>query len=102
MLRINGTLTSNGSTRNIKFFDSKKLRPLKVNENPAEDRQCGNDDKVLRQEKIEASVPQKPSGDYYDNFRRVLRYGAEGEVKPEEVYKVMRVIDKAHKDNPEL
>jgi len=102
LLGTNGTLKSDGSTSTIKYFDPKKLKPLKVNENPAEGRKYGNDDKIPWQEKVEASVPKKPSGDYYDNVWRVLRYGAEQEVKPEEVYNVMRVIEKAHKDSDGL
>ncbi|MEO6909058.1 MAG: Gfo/Idh/MocA family oxidoreductase [Abditibacteriaceae bacterium] len=102
LLGTNGPLISNGSTSTIKYFDPKKLKPLKVSESPAEGRKYGNDDKIPWQEKVEASVPKKESGDYYDNVWRVLRYGAEQEVKPEEVYNVMRVIEKAHKDNPGL
>jgi len=97
-----GTLKSDGSTSTIKYFDPKKLKPLKVSEDPAEGRKYGNSDKIPWKEAIEPSVPKKPSGDYYDNVWRVLRYGADQDVKPEEVYDVMRVIEKAHKDNPGL
>jgi predicted dehydrogenase len=97
-----GTLKSDGSTSTIKYFDPRKLRPLVVTETPAEGRKYGNDDKIPWQEAIEPSIPKNPSGDYYDNVWRVLRYGAEQDVKPEEVYEVMRVIEKAHKDNPGL
>jgi predicted dehydrogenase len=97
-----GTLRSDGKTSTIKYFDPKKLKALKVTETPAEGRKYGNGDKIPWKEKIEPSVPKNPSGDYYDNVWRVLRYGAEQDVKPEEVYEVMRVIEKAHKDNPGL
>ena len=97
-----GTLRSDGKTSTIKYFDPKKLKPLQVTKTPAEGRKYGNDDKIPWKEEIEPSVPKKPSGDYYDNVWRVLRYGAEQDVKPEEVYEVMRVIEKAHKDNPGL
>lgn len=97
-----GTLRSDGKTSTIKYFDPKKLKQLKVTETPAEGRKYGNDDKIPWKEKIEPSVPKKLSGDYYDNVWRVLRYGAEQEVKPEEVYNVMRVIEKAHKDSDGL
>ena len=102
LLGTAGTLKSDGKTSTIKFFDPKKLKPLKATETPAAGRKYGNDDEIPWQEKIEPSVPKNPTGDYYDNVWRVVRYGAEQEVKPEEVLEVMRVIEKAHKDNPGL
>lgn len=102
VLGTNGTLKSDGSTSNIKFFDPKKLKPLQATETPAAGRKYGNEDVIPWQEKVEASVPSNPSGDYYDNIWKVIRYGSAQDVKPEEVYQVMRVIEKAHKDNPGL
>jgi predicted dehydrogenase len=94
-----GTIVCDGSKAQIKRFDPKKVKKLKVDERPPAARNYGNDD-VLPWEEFEVDAVGKDIGDYYDNVVGVLRKRKKQYVTPEQVVEVMRVIDKAHKTNP--
>jgi len=86
-----GTLTSDGKTSTIHWFDPKQAAKLEVIEGAATDRKYGNSDQLPWQtETVDAKGPD--IGNYYDNIKAVLRDGADMVVKPEQVREVMRVI----------
>lgn len=96
-----GTLRSDGKTSELRYFDPKKLKPLKVYETPPVGRRYGNDDVLPWIEEERPSTTDVPS-DFYDNVFAVLRERKKMEITPESVREVMRVIEKAHRDNPPL
>jgi len=94
-----GTLVSDGATSQIKCFDPKKLKKLKVDEAPPSERQYGSGD-VLPWKEYETPSVAKKKGDFYDNVVDVLRRRRKQEITPESVVEVIRVIENAHKANP--
>lgn len=101
VLGTTGTLVSDGQTSQIKYFDPKKAKPLKVNEAPPEGRKYGSGDVLPWEEKTVPSVTEVPT-DFYDNVHAVLRNRKKMDITPEQVREVMRVIETAHKQNPPL
>src|SRR6185503_3699920 len=87
-----GTLTSDGQTSTIRWFDASQVKPLEVQEGAAApNRQYGNEDKLPWQEKtVPAEGPDV--GNFYDNVYGVLREGKPMYVTPQSVREVMRVI----------
>lgn len=96
-----GTLKSDGTTSEIKYFDPKQLKPLKVTEEPPSARQYGSGDVLPWKEETRPSTAEVPN-DFYDNVYAVIRNRKKMDITPEEVREVIRVIEKAHKDNPPL
>jgi len=96
-----GTMRSNGVTSEFKYFDPKKAKPLKVYETPPVGRKYGSGDVLPWVEESRPTSTEVPS-DFYDNVHAVLRNRKKQEITPESVREVIRVIEKAHKDNPPL
>jgi predicted dehydrogenase len=94
-----GTLRSDGKTSELKYFDPKKLKPLKVKEGTPENRAYGSGDVLPWQEETRPSTTEVPT-DFYDNVYSVLKKRKKMDITPEEVREVMRVIETAHKENP--
>jgi len=101
LLGTNGTLRSDGETSEIKYFDPKKLKPLKVNEAPPSARQYGSGEVLPWQEETRPSVADVPS-DFYDNVFAVIRKDIKMDISPESVREVIRVIETAHRQNAPL
>lgn len=101
LLGTRGTLRSDGKTSELKYFDPRKLKPLKVYETPPEGRKYGSGDVI---EWIEETRPTSAEiqSDFYDNVFDVLRKNKKQEITPESVREVIRVIEKAHRDNAPL
>lgn len=96
-----GTLRSDGETSEIKYFDRAELKPLMVEEGPPVNRGYGNGEELPWREETRSSLAKVPA-DFYDNVFAVLRNGAEMDILPEQVLEVIRVIEKAHRDNAPL
>jgi predicted dehydrogenase len=86
-----GTLTSDGKTTTIRWFNPKDAPPLNVIEGPAPERKYGSSDKLPWQERT-LEVPERRPGDFYDNVYGVIRRGEPMRVSPESVREVIRVI----------
>lgn len=99
LLGTNGTLISDGKTSQLKYFNPKELKPLKVNEATPEGRKYGSGDVIPWKEETRESTADVPT-DFYDNVFSVLKKRKKMDITPEEVREVMRVIEKAHKENP--
>jgi predicted dehydrogenase len=96
-----GTMRSDGKTSEFKYFDPKKAAPLKVYETPPEGRKYGSGDVLPWVEETRPTTAEVAS-DFYDNVHAVLRNRKKMEITPESVREVIRVIEKAHRDNPPL
>ncbi|MDF2441055.1 MAG: hypothetical protein JWN98_2039 [Abditibacteriota bacterium] len=101
VLGTRGTLRSDGKTSELKYFDPKKLKPLKVYETPPQNRQYGSGETIEWTEETRPSVAEIPS-DFYDNVFDVIRKNKKQEISPESVREVIRVIERAHRENPPL
>jgi len=91
-----GTLTSDGKTSKIKYFDPKKAKPLTVIETPPVGRKYGNTD-VLPWKEKEMPVRSKDKTVYYDNVLDVLRNRKPMAITPQSVREVIRVIAETRK-----
>lgn len=87
-----GTMTSDGSTSHLKWFDPTQLVPITADPGAAANRRYDNDDVIAWQEEQVAAVAPG-IGDFYDNVWGVLRESQEMVVKPEEAAEVVRVIE---------
>ncbi len=96
LLGSNGTLVSDGKTSKIKWFDPKKADTLEVVEGAVAGRKYGNDDVLPWQEEEVPSVGPD-GGDFYDNVHAVLRERRAMVVKPEEVYEMMKLVEKCRR-----
>lgn len=87
-----GTMTSDGRTSHLKWFDPAQLTPITADPGAAANRRYDNDDVITwQEEQIEATAAG--IGDFYDNFWGVLREGQEMIVKAEQAAEVVRVIE---------
>lgn len=96
-----GTLRSDGTTSEIKYFDPAELKPLVVQEGTPANRAYGSGEELPWREETRSSLAEVPS-DFYDNVFAVLRNGAAMDILPEQVLEVIRVIEKSHADNAPL
>jgi hypothetical protein len=99
-----GTLTSDGKTTTVRWFDPKQAAPLQVVDGAAKDRKYGNEDKLPWREKI-LEMGSRPAGAFYDNVIGVLRRGEAMVVTPasvRETYRVMELIRKKAGTKKEL
>ena len=86
-----GTLTSDGKTSTIRWFDPAQVQPLPVIDGPAPNRKYGNQDKLPWQEKtVDAVGPS--AGTFYDNVAAVIRRGEPMVITPQSVREVIKVI----------
>jgi scyllo-inositol 2-dehydrogenase (NADP+) len=86
-----GTLTSDGKTSTIRWYEPAQVQPLPVVDGPAPDRKYGNQDQLPWQEKtVDAVGPD--AGTFYDNVTAVIRRGEPIAITPESVREVIRVI----------
>jgi scyllo-inositol 2-dehydrogenase (NADP+) len=92
LLGSHGTMTSDGSTSTIRWFDPKQAGKLKVIPTPLPGRvYC--EDKGLKWQ--EEQIPSKGPdiGDFYDNVWAVTREKKPMVVKPEEALEVVRITE---------
>lgn len=101
LLGTAGTLRSDGTTSELKYFDPQKAQPLKVNEAPPEGRKYGSGDVLPWKEETRPSKSEAET-DFYDNVHAVIRNRKKMDILPEEVREVIRVIETAHRQNPPL
>lgn len=89
----NGTMTTDGTTATINYFDPAKLQPLVVTEGPAAERKYGNGDSLPWEIKTDVMAEHvKDKANFYDNVIGVLRKGEEMRVTPESVHNVIKAI----------
>jgi predicted dehydrogenase len=96
LLGTHGTLTSDGTTSQIRYFDPEKLSDLSVVKGPAIGRKYGNADQIPWEEKTVPSEGAVPY-DLYDNVVAVLREGAGQDILLEEAREVVRITQAARK-----
>lgn len=93
-----GTLTTDGVTATINYFDATKVKPLTVVEGAAANRQYGNDDVLpweTRTDIIADAVKDRTG--FYDNVADVLRKGEAMRVTPESVRQVIWAMQEIRK-----
>jgi len=92
-----GTLTCDGSTTRIKYFDPSQLqKPYRVVPGPSPGRSYNFNDAIPWQEKTmpaDANVPH----DLHDNVYAVIREGAKQDIVLEDVREVVRITERARK-----
>lgn len=88
-----GTMTTDGTTATINYFDPAKVQPLTVTEGPAAERKYGNSDSLPWETKTETMTEAvKDKDNFYDNVIGVLRNGQAMRVTPESVHAVIKAI----------
>lgn len=93
----NGTLTCDGKTSVLRWFDPKDSPPPEVIDGAVPNREYANSDTIPWKEKTMAAEC-KLNEDFYDNVRDVLRHDKPMRISPESVSEVMRVISMIRKD----
>lgn len=81
----------------IKFFDPRKVAPIKIVDAAPAGRKYGNDDKLPWQEKAVPAVPADNGPDYYDSLAASIRKGRRLLITPESVREQIRVMDAIRK-----
>jgi predicted dehydrogenase len=94
-----GTLTSDGKTSTIRWFDPKDVAPLEVIEGAAPDRKYGNSDRLPWQAQTVPAIGPDV-GTFYDNVSAVLRDGKPQHITPQSVRETMRVLAMIRKGTP--
>lgn len=94
-----GTMTTDGKTATIRYYDPAKAAKLEVIDGPARDRKYGSGDVLPWQEKVEP-FEGPDMGTFYDDAYAVLRKGKAMHVTPESVREVIRVISEIRKGTP--
>jgi predicted dehydrogenase len=91
-----GTLTSDGVTSTIRYFDPAQIKPLQVIDGPVVDRSYAKE-QLPWQEKQLRVEDRADKRTFYDNVVEVLREGKPMRVTLEQVRELMRVIATARK-----
>jgi len=101
-LGTTGAMTVDSGQATLKYFDPKKVKPIRVRQSMAVmDRRYGNDDELPWQEQtIEAKVAN--AGDFYDSVYDTLRNRKKFPIDPREVREMMRVFDICRDQNPKF
>jgi predicted dehydrogenase len=89
-----GTLTNDGGTSTIRYFDPKKVKELPVDTRPPAGRRYGNSDKLPWREKT-MKVESRDKTTFYDNVYSVIRERGKQVVTPESALEVLKVLDRA-------
>ncbi len=92
-----GTMQINGREAHIKYFDPKKVKPLKVVDGAAPGRRYGNKDKLPWKEKTVEVKPRKSYPNFYDNLAAAIRRGRKLLITPESVRQQVWVLDQVRK-----
>jgi scyllo-inositol 2-dehydrogenase (NADP+) len=87
-----GTLSGDGKSYTLRWFDQSQVAPLEVVDGPAAGRKYGNEDKLPWQEQSGSVEEAKSIGNFYDNVTAVIREAKDAVVTPESVRETMRVI----------
>jgi hypothetical protein len=92
-----GTMEIRGREAQLKYFDPKKVKPIKVDPRAAQGRRYGNEDVLPWKEK---TMPVKPKGkgvDFYGNLHDAIRSRKKLLITPESVREQIRVLDAVRK-----
>lgn len=89
-----GSLSSDGTTSRLRYYDPTKAEPISVLDGAARDRKYIFEE-LPWQEEVRNVEPAVPGPTFYDNVYDVLRGGAAMEVSFARAMEVMRVIDLA-------
>jgi scyllo-inositol 2-dehydrogenase (NADP+) len=93
-----GTLSGDGKSYTLRWFDQSQVAPLEVVDGPAAGRKYGNEDKLPWQEQSGSVEEAKSIGNFYDNVTAVIREAKDAVVTPESVRETMRVITLIRKE----
>ncbi len=88
-----GTLSTDGTTTTLRYFDPKKVSPLKVVDGPAPGRAFGNDDKLPWVEKNFPTQPTVKYPSFYDNVADVLLRNKPMFATPPQAVEVVRISE---------
>ncbi len=92
-----GTMQIVKGEAQVKFFDPKQVKPIKVIESAPVGRRYGNDDKLPWQEKTLPAKPSKPAANFYEGVAAAIRRGRKPAITPESVREQIRVLDAVRK-----
>src|SRR5690606_38231679 len=87
-----GTLTTDGTTATINYFDPSKVQPLEVIEGAVAERKYNRDQLPWETRTDVIADTVKDKAKFYDNIVGVVRKGEKMRVTPESVREVMRTI----------
>jgi predicted dehydrogenase len=93
-----GSLTCDGTTSTLRWYDPRRVRRLSLNTGAAPNRRYGVDGKGETLPWHEKTMPAKPAkrgGGFYDNVAAVLRRGAPMVVTPPQAREIIRTIERA-------
>ncbi len=97
----NGTLTSDGATATVQWYDPDAVKPVEVIDGPVMSRSYDFGDELPWQSKTETMVDAAPDvGDFYDNVAAVLQRGEPMLITPQSVREVIRVMAATRKGTP--
>lgn len=92
-----GTMQIVGREAHIKYFDPRKVKPIKVVDGAAVGRRYGNDDRLPWKEKTLKVKPKKVDPNFNDNLAAAIRRGKKLLVTPESVRQQIWVLDQVRK-----
>ncbi|MCK4299036.1 MAG: Gfo/Idh/MocA family oxidoreductase [Planctomycetes bacterium] len=92
-----GTMEIRGRQARIKYFDSKRVKPIKVDPGAAVGRRYGNEDVLPWQEKTVEVKPKGKGPRFYDNLYDAIRTRKKPLITPESVREQIRVLDLVRK-----
>jgi len=92
-----GTMEVRGKEAKIKYFDPKKVKPIKVDPRAAQGRRYGNEDVLPWKEKTLEVKPKGKAPNFYDNLYDAVRKRKKLLITPESVREQIRVLDAVRK-----
>lgn len=94
LMGANGTLSSDGTTSKLRYFDPAKAPSLEVIDAAAPDRKYQSES-LPWQEEERPTAPTQTKGKFYDNVFDVIRKGAPIHITPESALAIMQALELA-------
>lgn len=92
-----GTLSSDGTTTTLKYYDPKAVLKMDAVDGAVPGRRYGNDDVLPWKEETRPCKPTGTYGNFYDNVAGVLQRGEKMFITPEAAAENVRIIEWARK-----
>jgi len=92
-----GTMQVVGNEAHIKYFDPRKVKPIKVDPRAAQGRRYGNEDVLPWKEKKLPVRPKKRGPNFYDNLYDAIRKRRKLLITPQSVRAQIHVLDLVRK-----
>lgn len=91
-----GTLSSDGTTSTLRYFDPAKVSPVEVIDAAAPNRQYPSESLPWQEESL-PTAPSQPPPTFYDNVRDVLQTNAPMVITTESAVEVVRIVELARR-----